>query len=108
MAKHTIGFDPNSDDGRNLDASVGELILNLQKPNTIEDRKLRQLLAELQAGRQYAKAPKAKTVILDELLAKPMRQIAGHRPPLRVRKTAADFLNWYQRRKAGRKAMRER
>jgi hypothetical protein len=92
----SLNLDPNSDGRRNLDASLGEVILNIQKLNTIEGVNLGQLQAELQAGSQYVKAPKAKKAILDELLAKPMRQIARPPFPMNLQNSAAKFLDWYR------------
>ena len=56
-----------------------------------------QPLAELNAGKQYVKAPHAKIGIIDELLAKPMQQIASESLPQKAQEIAANFLKWYSK-----------
>jgi hypothetical protein len=75
-------------DFKRADHQLSELIYELTRSNADA-----QAIAELRAGQQYLKAPKARRDIIEELLVKPLRKLKSV-PWERVRGIASECLDW--------------
>jgi hypothetical protein len=71
------------------DSKLGELTEDLMRFEGIG-----QMVAELRAGQQYIKAPKARRDFIDELLIKPLTKLDSAAPSEKIRALAGAYLNW--------------
>jgi len=71
-----ITININSREGRAFDAAIDELLLLMRESNTIAGETRDQLVAELKAGFEILRAPKANPKLIELLLVGPLKYLA--------------------------------
>jgi hypothetical protein len=89
IGKSTIVVNFEGPSFHRANSQIDELIHELRRSG----KDVGQTIAELAAGQQYVKAPKAKLDYVENLLIKPLMRLKRD-PSENVRRMASVYLNW--------------